>query len=103
MPAAVLAVVALDLGSGRADITPVLHSPPWRTRQEERRLLPSQPPQVATTGLEPTVVKVMWSNRGPGRGGGEQPPGYSSLEERRDPSHPPVRRTRVPGEGGKET
>ena len=38
VPAAVLTVAALDLGSGRSDITPVLHSPPWRTRQEEREL-----------------------------------------------------------------
>ena len=63
----------------------------WRTRQEERELS-SQLPQVATTGLEPTVVKVTWWDRGPERGGGEQPPGYSSVEE------DSVRRTRVPGE-----
>ena len=36
VPAAVLAVAAQALGSGRSDITPVLHSPPWGTRQEER-------------------------------------------------------------------
>ena len=38
VPAAVLAVAATYLGSGRSDITPVLHSPPWRTRQEEREV-----------------------------------------------------------------
>ena len=98
-----LAVAAEYLGSGRSDMTPVAHWPPWRTRQEERELLPSQPPHEATTGLEPGVRKVMGRVRDLGRGGGEQPPGYSSVEERRDPLYPPVSRTWVADvEGGRE-
>ena len=55
---------------------PILFSSHWpvlasKTRQEERVLRPSPPPQVATTGLSPAVRKVVWRDRLPGREGGE--------------------------------
>ena len=67
---------------------PILFSSHWpvlasKTRQEER-VLPSYPPQVATTGSSPAVRKVVWSYRLPGREGGEQfeVGGKTSVEER---------------------
>ena len=83
------------------DIDPILFSSHWpvlasKTRQEERELA-FAPPQVATTVSSPAVRKVVWSDRSPGREGGEQVAvgGKTSVEESRElPSEPPVRRNR---------
>ena len=81
---------------------PILFSSHWpvlasKTRQEERALPPSDPPQVAITGSSPAVRKVVWIYRLPGREGGKQfeVGGKTSVEESWElPSLPPVRRSR---------
>ena len=65
-----------------------------RTRQEAREL-PSVPPHTATRVFSSAVVKSVWKAFRSGNEGGLQPLvlGNTSLEERRRPLYPPVKRT----------